>query len=79
MWLFDNTGQVSSSVLVANVPTAWSVAETGDFDGNGKGDILWHDTSGNTAIWFMNGATIASSALVATVPTSWSIEGKNAD
>jgi hypothetical protein len=25
-------------------------------------DLLWRDTSGNTAMWFMNGTTIASTA-----------------
>ena len=33
---------------------------THDFNGNNKSDILWRDTSGNVAIWLMNGGTIAS-------------------
>src|SRR5215813_12626294 len=32
---------------------------TGDFNGDGKWDILWRDTtSGNIAIWEMNGTTV---------------------
>jgi hypothetical protein len=55
------------------------VAETGDFNGDGKSDILWQDTSGKVAIWFMNGTQVAQSAGVGTVPTVWSIQGTNAD
>ncbi len=49
--------------------------DTHDFDHSGRSDILWHDSSGNTAVWLMNGATISSSAFVGNVPTSWSIVG----
>ena len=35
---------------------------TGDFNGDGMGDILWQDTSGNLAVWLMNGATPISTA-----------------
>ncbi len=79
MWFLNNNGQVTSSAFVANVATTWSIAETGDFNGDGKSDILWRDTSGNTAIWFMNGGAIMSSASVANVATSWTIQGMNAD
>jgi hypothetical protein len=62
------------------VPSNWSVAATGDFDGDGKTDILWRDTtSGTVAIWFMNGLQVASSAVVATVTTDWTVQGLNAD
>jgi hypothetical protein len=26
----------------------------------GVADLSWHDTGGNTAIWFMNGTTVSS-------------------
>jgi hypothetical protein len=55
------------------------VAKTGDYNGDGKSDILWHDNSGNTAIWFMNGLQIGSTAGLGNMPTSWTIQGKNAD
>jgi len=33
-----------------------------DFDGNGKSDIAWRNTSdGGTSLWLMNGSTISSS------------------
>jgi hypothetical protein len=42
-----------------------------------KSDILWRDSSGNVAIWFMNGAQ-ASGAGVGSVPTNWTIAGTTA-
>ena len=39
------------------------------------GDLLWRDSSGNTAIWYMNGATIASTASLGNVSTNWTIVG----
>ena len=55
------------------------MAETGDFDGNGMSDILWHDTSGNIAIWFMSGLTISSTGFVGTIPPTWVLQTVNAD
>jgi hypothetical protein len=43
-----------------------------DFTGDGKTDILWRNaTSGDLALWLMNGATVAGSSVIATVPTAW--------
>jgi hypothetical protein len=43
----------------------------------GKRDILWRDTSGNVAIWEMNGTTVLNpnTAGIGNVPTGWSIVG----
>jgi VCBS repeat-containing protein len=38
----------------------WHVIGTGDFDGDGKGDLLWQTDSGALAIWEMNGTQIKS-------------------
>ena len=54
-----NGTQVSQSAGLGTVPTVWSIVGAGDFDGDGKFDLLWRDTSGDMAIWFMNGAQIA--------------------
>jgi hypothetical protein len=66
--------QVTGSAGVGNVPpSVWTIVGTGDFDGGGKTDIVWHDTSGNVAIWLMNGAQVTQAAGVGSAPTSWSI------
>jgi hypothetical protein len=43
----------------------WRIVETGDYNGDGKADILWANASDSTMqIWFMNGARIAGRATV---------------
>jgi hypothetical protein len=75
--LTDNGNTASGGF--GNVPTTFSVAVTGDFDGNGTSDLLWRDTSGNTSIWFLNGLQVTSSVNLGNVPTSWSVQSTNAD
>ena len=44
----------------------------GDFDGDGRADILWRNTSdARTLIWFMNGATVARGSAVRAVDTAF--------
>jgi hypothetical protein len=75
-----NGGTVTSSGLLSQQPGSanWEVAGTGDFDGDGKGDILFrYNDAGNAAnalngftyIDFMNGSTVTSGA-----PTQWQID-----
>jgi hypothetical protein len=72
-----NGANAISTVGLGVVPPNWSVAGTGDFNGDGKTDILWRDTSGDVAIWEMNGTSVlnANSSFVANVPVQWSIKG----
>ena len=36
---------------------------THDFNGDGKSDILWRDTSGDVAVWLMNGSIVSQSGV----------------
>ncbi len=73
LWIM-NGSSVASAVSLGTVPTTWSVVGVGDFDGDGNLDIVWRDTSGNVAIWFLsNTGGVVSSAFVANVSTSWTI------
>jgi hypothetical protein len=33
------------------VSSSWHIVGVGDFDGNRKSDIVWHNDSGAVAIW----------------------------
>jgi Alpha/beta hydrolase domain/FG-GAP-like repeat len=52
------------------------LAKTHDFNGDGKSDLLWRDSSGNLAVWLMNGSTVSSNGGLGNVPSTWSIVGQ---
>ena len=46
----------------------------GDFNGDGKSDILWQNNNGQAAIWLMNGTTVTGAATVGANPgPSWHV------
>jgi len=47
----------------------------GDFNGDGKADILWRHSSGDVAIWLMNGSSVVSAVVVGNVSLDWTIVG----
>jgi hypothetical protein len=48
----------------------------GDFNGDGKTDILWRNsTTGQVYLWLMNGASVSTASAVATVSADWVIQG----
>jgi hypothetical protein len=74
----------ASNVLTSLMPTTADtslantlcLAKTHDFNGDGKSDLLWRDSSGNLAAWLMNGATVNSSGGLGNIPNNWSIVGQ---
>jgi hypothetical protein len=66
-----NGATVLSAGGLGNVPTTWSMVLTGDYNGDGMSDLLWRDTSGDTAIWFMNGVSVSSTASIGNIPAGW--------
>ncbi|HJR55207.1 MAG TPA: VCBS repeat-containing protein, partial [Rhizomicrobium sp.] len=53
----------------------WQTLGSGDFNGDGKADILWHRSSdGALGVWVMNGANItAGERLSSSTSAAWSL------
>ncbi len=88
IWNMDGNRIVSRPNIVAedgsnlHVGLPWSIVGVGDFNQNGKADILWHNTDGQTQIWFMDGNKIVSRANIVgedgksmVIGPPWSIVG----
>jgi hypothetical protein len=77
LWTMDGANVVESKLT--STPTldkSWKAAGTGDFNGDGKSDILWRNDDGSIALWQMNGTNV-SSKLTSTpsLDNSWKING----
>ncbi len=65
-WFLNGTNLIGSNAItsggVAVAPDAtWHVVEIGDFNGDGKSDILWRNDNGAVAEWLLNGSAIMQS------------------
>ena len=76
-WFINGTTKVSGGLpWWAVSDLSWVIKDTGDFDGDGKSDILWrNNTSGEIYILLMDGITITAGGSPGTVSDlSWMIE-----
>src|SRR5260370_273072 len=78
IWEMNGTTVLNPNTAgVGNVATNFKIAGSAEFNGDGKSDVLWRDTtSGNVAIWFMNGTSVTNpnAAGVGNLPIIWTIQ-----
>jgi len=78
VWLMDGATMSNWSWILPEVPdTNWEIVGTGDFNGDGKTDILWRNKStGQNVVWLMNGTALSSYTWLPDAPdTNWEIVG----
>ena len=70
IWLMNGTTVLGTEGYTRTVADAnWQVAGIADFDGDGKDDVLWHNSStGANVVWYLSGTTLLSQASLPSVP-----------
>src|SRR5205085_7742553 len=85
-WLANANGNGGFAQNDANAFTtavntqAWQIVGTGDYNGDGRSDVLWRNTTtGAFSDWLANAnggfAPNDANAFTTSVPTSWSLTG----
>ena len=68
VWYMNGVTRTGTAVLwpATNVTvSAWVPMAAGDFNGDGKPDLVWRNsTSGRVIVWYMNGATLTGTAVL---------------
>lgn len=65
-WAMNGTSRLSVVTPAPNqvADTSWTIAGTGDLDGDGHFDIVWQNvTDGRVSAWFMTGFTLRDGSL----------------
>lgn len=59
------------------IPEEWTIAGTGDMDGNGRSDIVWRDGDGSVIVWLMesDGYSYTSHWFYSGAIAGWRIAG----
>lgn len=75
IWLMNGTTKAVGA-YTETASTNWHVVGIGDFDGDGKADVLTRDpATGQNAMWLMNGTTKALGVIIESAPTQWDVVG----
>jgi hypothetical protein len=81
VWYMNGAVQTGGAYLSpsAVADTHWRIESVGDFNGDGKPDLVWRNTAtGSVYAWFMNGVTMTGGAYLtpaAVTDTTWVVAG----
>ncbi|MFC5354347.1 FG-GAP-like repeat-containing protein [Azospirillum himalayense] len=72
-WRSDYSFQASDRGAVLATPTLdWTSIGQGDFDGDGKADLLFRNkTTQQVGVWLMDGTKVRRAELIDSIPNSW--------
>jgi Ca2+-binding RTX toxin-like protein len=66
-------GMIGQTTTNDHKQSHWNITGTGDYNGDGKGDILWRHTNGTAYVWNMNGLNMNGEGVIRQVDSSWQI------
>jgi len=58
---------------IGGAPTQWKVQGTGDFNGDGRQDVLWRHDNGTVAMWQLDGTKLIGGGSAGWAGPEWSI------
>ena len=65
---------IASSGFPGSADLSWTIQGVGDFNGDGKADILWRHSSGLVYIWLLDGTSIIGSGSPSSVGSDWILQ-----
>ena len=79
-WLGTPSGNfaVNDANALQTAPTNWFVIAIADFNGDGRDDLLWHNTTNAWSNWLgteAGGFAVNDANALTTVPTNWWVHG----
>ena len=72
---FMNGTTVASQANLSGPGLTWHVVGSGDFNADGKADILFQNIDGTPEIWTMNGSTVTSTKTLSDPGFTWTAVG----